>query len=144
MSYVIAFSTDGATDVTRRYVRDPARHGKPRNRCPEDVLLYVMNEIKKTRRENKPKEEHHRLIKEDQREQMELTNYIVRTLTAELERGIARNSRPVARSRSGDSDDDKLPARRTGTEAWRVARGEDGRGTEGGGQGPREGPREGM
>ena len=44
MSYVIAFSREGAVDVTRRYVGSPDAL-LPRNRCSEGVLKFIMEEI---------------------------------------------------------------------------------------------------
>lgn len=137
MSYCIAFSNEGATDVTRRYVRDPAIHGRDRNKAPEEVLLWTINEIRRLRREQLSKEDRHRLIKEDEREARELRSYVVSALANEIERMIQP---PGAASPSTSSTTGpKLPARQTGAAQWRQARGENGAGEPGSDQPPREG-----
>ncbi|KAI9369147.1 protein PNG1 [Aspergillus egyptiacus] len=103
LSYCIAFSIDGATDVTRRYVRSPAKHGAPRSRVPEEVLVWVIQEIRKKRRENLSKEEQKRLFKEDEREERELRMYTACALAAEL-----NNLMPL-RASSTRSDEQKRP-----------------------------------
>ena len=130
MSYCIAFSIDGATDVTRRYVRNAADHGADRNKCPEEVLIFITNEIKRMRRENMSKEERKRLIIEDEREEKELRGYVVQALAASIGRMFPANGNASARGEI------KLPASRSGAEAWREARGEAG---EGGAPGARQG-----
>lgn len=134
LSYCIAFSNDGATDVTRRYIRNPATHGAGRNKVPEEVLLWIINEIRRLRREPLSKEDRHRLIREDQREERELRNYVVSALATEIERMIQPAS-PSTASTAGP----KLPARPTGTAQWMQARGENGVGEPGSDQPPREG-----
>lgn len=84
MSYCIAFSVDGATDVTRRYVRDPSKHGAPRKKAPESVLIHILDEIRALRRQNMPKQEKFRLQGEDMAETKELENYMVTSLATSL------------------------------------------------------------
>ena len=124
MSYCIAFSIDGATDVTRRYVRNAADHGADRNRCPEEVLMYITNKIKSMRRETMSKEERKNLIIQDEREERELRGYVVQALAASIGRILPSNGN------AGAGEEIKLPERRSGAQAWREARGRDIRGDE--------------
>ena len=129
MSYCIAFSIDGATDVTRRYVRNADTQGVDRSRCPEEVLLWITNEIRRIRRETLSKEERRRLIAEDEREDKELRGHVVKALAASFGRAIGNCGSPGGPSNlpgSGPGDEQKLPVRESGSEAWRQARGEDG------------------
>ncbi|KAL4811038.1 hypothetical protein BDV18DRAFT_4785 [Aspergillus unguis] len=112
LSYCVAFSIDGATDVTRRYVRNPAKHGAARSRVPEEVLVWVIQEIRKIRRENRPKEEQRRLFKEDEREERELRMYTACSLAAEL-----NNLMPLNPS-SGRPDEIKVPTSAEARAAW--------------------------
>ena len=84
LAYCIAFSADGATDVPRRYVRRPAQHSLSRTRCAEEVLLFIIHEIRKIRRENMDKEQRRRLMREDDREERELRTYVAHSLTSEM------------------------------------------------------------
>ena len=135
MSYCIAFSIDGATDVTRRYVRNAASHGAERNKCPEEVLMYVTTEIKRMRRASMLKDEQKRLLIEDDREERELQGFVVQALAAEI-------GKMLPTGRGGGGEDIKVPeqsARRSGAQAWREARGENGGDDSGRDQPPREG-----
>lgn len=84
LSYCIAFSMDGATDVTRRYVRKPAEYGLSRTRCAEEVLLWIILEIRKIRRGNFEKEVRRRLMGEDEREERELRRFVADAITSEM------------------------------------------------------------
>jgi peptide-N4-(N-acetyl-beta-glucosaminyl)asparagine amidase len=103
VAYCIAFSVDGATDVTRRYVRLPDKHGAARTRAPEEALLWTIHEIRGRRRENLSKDERDKLQKEDDREEMELRNFLVSALIGELGR-LGVDGKPRTRS-----DDQKTP-----------------------------------
>ena len=83
IAYCIAFSCDGVADVTRRYVRNPRRHGLPRTKCPEEVLLYILQQIRTKRRENLTPEETRQLEKEDRNEERELRSYEMQSMIAD-------------------------------------------------------------
>ena len=120
MAYCVAFSIDGATDVTRRYVRNHARHGLDRTKAPEEVLIWITDEIRRMRRENMPKDERRRLVIEDQREEQELRGYVARAIAAEVTNLLPGVGMP------SPSDAEKLQGRQSGSSEWVQARGEGG------------------
>ena len=129
MAYCIAFSIDGATDVTRRYVRKPAEHGLDRTRCPEQVLLFIMLEIRKIRRANMEKEGQRRLIDEDAREEKELRSYVAHAVAADMVSSFPGAVEPL---RGSTEDGIKTPAaRQSGSPEWINQRGENGMGQNG-------------
>lgn len=71
-------------DVTRRYCRNPAKHGKERTRTPESCLLHILNEIRSIRRRDMSKQDRFRLEGEDIRERKELQAYVVMAIAAEI------------------------------------------------------------
>jgi len=130
IAYCIAFSTDGATDVTRRYVRRPAEHGLDRTRCPEEVLLWITQEIKKMRRANMDKADQSRLLREDAREEKELRSYVATALAAQMASTLPGAVQPSTSSpyaSSSPADEVKTPAvRQSGSPEWMNACGENG------------------
>lgn len=114
MAYCVAFSIDGATDVTRRYVRNPAKHGMSRTRAPEEVLLWVIHEIRRMRRENLSKDERRRLMKEDEREERELRGYMAQAIATEINNlfpngRISNNGNGGTSGNEASSDETKVP-----------------------------------
>lgn len=117
-------------DVTRRYVRNPSKWGLERTRCPEAVLLYIMDEIRAMRRSNMSKQDKFRLEGEDMRENRELRHYVISSIAQEVSKirpedilnGRASTPRP-------DPDAQKaLEGRQSGSTEWIRQRGEGGRG----------------
>lgn len=92
MAYCIAFSNDGCTDVTRRYVRNQRTQLLPRNRCPEGVLLWIIQEIRRNRRESLSKQERFRLEKEDMDEEQEFRTYQAEAMAMEVGADIGANT----------------------------------------------------
>ncbi|KAI9832601.1 MAG: peptide-N4-(N-acetyl-beta- glucosaminyl)asparagine amidase [Phylliscum demangeonii] len=129
MAYCIAFSIDGATDVTRRYVRNAAKHSLDRTKAPEEVLLWIVDEIRRMRRENVPKDERRRLVMEDMREELELRGYIAHAIAAEVTQMLPGGRGPA----SAEAAEKLLAGRQSGSAEWIEARGEGGTGS------PREG-----
>lgn len=99
-AYCIAFSSEGATDVTRRYVRTPAVHGKPRTKCPEEVLLWIMYEIRKLRRDGMNKPEQQNLRWDDEKEEKELQSFVATSVTQEMLKSMPGSQQ--ASDRSGE------------------------------------------
>ncbi|KAJ5094238.1 hypothetical protein N7456_010099 [Penicillium angulare] len=117
ISYCVAFSIDGATDVTRRYVRNFSKNGSPRTRAPEEVVLWTIHEIRRKRRENMSKTDRARLIKEDEREERELRAYTASALAAEINNLLPRSM--TARAHEQKHAD----ARQEANAEWLAARG---------------------
>lgn len=88
MSYCIAFSYDGAADVTRRYVRQD-KDALKRDRCSEEDLKGIVQEIRSIRRAKATKDELLRLEREDSQEDQELQGNIMMTSIAKAAKDLA-------------------------------------------------------
>ena len=98
LTYVVAFSADGAADVTRRYVVDPAENATRRDQCDEAWLARELRDITaRLRRET------------DAERRAELT---------------ARDASEAEELSAVDDETRPLPGRQTGSLEWRAARGE--------------------
>lgn len=127
MAYCIAFSYDGATDVTRRYVRSREKL-LPRQRCPEEVLAWILHEVRATKRAEMSKSERARLEREDLDEENEFHAYHAQNLARELTGDMdVVTGRPVAAQQEQLREGEKRP-RQSGASDWTRARGEDGSG----------------
>ena len=109
---------DGATDVTRRYVRNASMHGAERNRAPEEVLLWIINEIRRTRLENFSKEERRRLFIEDEKEEKELRDYVIQALAASIGNSLSGQM-------NNARQEPKHPTHQTGAAIWQQAQADD-------------------
>ncbi|KAF3045596.1 peptide-N4-(N-acetyl-beta- glucosaminyl)asparagine amidase [Didymella heteroderae] len=125
LSYCIAFSADGAMDVTRRYVRDQTKHAAPRNRAPEAVLLHIMDEIRAVRRKDMSKQDKFRLNGEDLRESKELRGYVISSIANDI---IRLKPQDIINGMPPQESDKALEGRMSGNQAWIRARNEQGRG----------------
>lgn len=105
MAYVIVFSTDGAMDVTRRYVRSQD-HSLPRTKASEETVKRALAAVSSLRRRAFSVDDQRRLQRQDEAEGKELASY--RTV----------NESPLTTHES--------QPRQTGTAEWKAARGEDG------------------
>ncbi|KAK9368857.1 hypothetical protein V1509DRAFT_563949 [Lipomyces kononenkoae] len=105
MSYAIAFSADGATDVSRRYIRTEGGQ-LPRNRIPESELVVILQAITRERRTVLSAGEKADLECEDNAEKLELDSYV-------------SQSTPISTA--------ELRPRETGAGEWTEARGENGK-----------------
>jgi len=82
-------------------------YAQARTRCPEEVLLFAIHEIRKIRRENMEKQLRARLLHEDDREERELRSYVAHSLTSEMLMTV-----PGAGGQARPSEEIKTPAER--------------------------------
>jgi peptide-N4-(N-acetyl-beta-glucosaminyl)asparagine amidase len=118
IAYCIAFSHNGVTDVTRRYVRSPRRHGLPRTKCPENVLLWILKEIRAKSRADLSPADLKQLEKEDRDEEKELRGFKLQ--------GIVTDDLISPPSTSGLAKNEERRHHQSGTTDWKRRRGEDG------------------
>lgn len=69
--------------MTRRYVRRE-KHTQERSRCPEDVLVYIIHEIRVSSQSRLSQADKMAIREEEAREQAELRGFIVSGIADEL------------------------------------------------------------
>lgn len=106
MAYIIAFSIEGAKDVTKRYVRDPSKQ-LPREKIDEDALTTLLTLLTINSRRTLSEAERDNLEDQDQLEWAELESYSVEAQT------------PI------EVKEPALP-RQSGSADWKRERGENG------------------
>lgn len=89
-------------------------HGKDRTKAPEEVLLYIIDDIRKRRRDEAGNKDDKILATEDEREEKELRGYVIQSLATSI-----GNMLP--------SEENKHQSEREVTAAWRQAHPREGR-----------------
>lgn len=104
MSYCIAYSKDGVSDVSKRYI---IKNVLPRNLIKEDDLLFVCNFITDQLRKNLDDNEIYELFCRDERERFEF-------IPDKVDKEIGSNT-------------NGMKGRQSGSIEWKSQRGEDGK-----------------
>ncbi|KAG8768602.1 peptide-N4-(N-acetyl-beta- glucosaminyl)asparagine amidase [Serendipita sp. 405] len=107
-SYILAFSTEGAQDVSRAYIKDYDAALSRRNKISEVELESALAEVTRKRRAKLDGQRRAELEREDE--------WQARFLRGETEAEA-----------SSTSEEENLPPRQSGTAEWKAARGEDGK-----------------
>lgn len=88
----------------------------PRTRASEEVLLWVIQEIRKKRRQDGSKIDMKRLMKEDEREERELRAYMASGLAAEINNLLPQaTGRPDEQKIRQEAGMDWLPTGQAGS-----------------------------
>jgi peptide-N4-(N-acetyl-beta-glucosaminyl)asparagine amidase len=115
LSYCIAFSIDGAADVTGRYVRRTER-ALPRQRISEAELLHVLEEIRSLRQEKLKTQDRLRLKTEHEHEVDELRKYAITALVEDFSVHWDVQSQKESGAIRGDAETGKGLERRLAAE----------------------------
>ncbi|KEP51002.1 transglutaminase-like protein [Rhizoctonia solani 123E] len=113
MSYIFAFSVDGASDMSRGYVQNSHEMLQRRRDAPEPALAEELARITAARRRHRSAPDLAQLQREDETER------------AWLAASDERAHRPEERAHEPEME----PARESGTQEWKEARGEAGPGS---------------
>lgn len=113
LSYCIAFSPEGAVDVTHRYVRS-SRFAAERTRCTEAELLHIVKEITGLRRGKLSVEERFELERGSVKESKELRSYAISGVVWEFCRLSLEEMREGNTAAEPGRSGSKGPERRAG------------------------------
>lgn len=108
-------------DVTRRYCQNLDKHAKERTKCSEAQLLFILAEIRATRRRDMNKDEKFKLEGEDSRETRELRHYYVQFLVKEVSRLVVPGAE-CSKSAAQLADEQKQRERQQEMQAHLLAR----------------------